>query len=397
MFLENLKLALSAFTTNRLRTFLAVLGIVIGVASVVAITTIGQSATSSVKAQVSSAGLNVISVMPGWNSGKEVARLFTDSLAPKIAENVDGVGEVMPVDTASYLLRNGKNEFQGTVVAASAAFSAFFSYAPAQGRFFTDAENTDGDMVVVLGASVAESLFPSGNAVGQYVKLERSGAVRSFKVIGVMGSRSQTMGMSFDTSVYIPADTYTLRINPTTTVSSYYVNAKDETKVLTVADSVNAYFLKLTGDASSFHVMSPATMLQVYTGITSTLKLFLTGVAAISLIVGGIGIMNIMLVSVTERMREIGVRKALGASSRAIRGQFLTEAVALTVLGGFAGAVAGTLISYLVTAALGWVFSPEVGAFIVAISVSSAVGIFFGLYPASRAASLDPVTALSYE
>ncbi len=397
MFFENVRLAFKDFGANKLRTFLSILGIVIGVGSVIAITTLGRSATASVQAEVARAGLNVIAVFPGRDSAREVRRLFTPELARKVAAGVEGVREVVPINSGSYLLKRGRETTQANAVGVDETFADLFDYAPAEGGFITAEQNQRRNTVIVLGAQVAQELFPGGQAMGQYVRLSRKDVARSFKVVGVMRSKTATMGMDFDASVYVPYQTYTRRVEPAENVQRYFIGARRGADVLQVADRVDRYFLQLTGNEDSYRVISPATMAEVFTGVTRTLNLFLTGVAAISLLVGGIGIMNIMLVSVTERTREVGIRKALGASPGVIRGQFLTEAVVLTLVGGVIGIVLGTGLSYAGTLFLKWVFAPQLSAFAVAVAVASAVGIFFGLYPAVRASRLDPVAALAFE
>jgi putative ABC transport system permease protein len=397
MLVKNIELALKDFGSNKLRTFLSVLGIVIGVASVITITTLGRSATASVAAEVSKAGLNTIAVMPGRDSDREVRRSFTVELAQQLVEEVEGVDTALPINSGRYQLKRGKETTYGTAIAVEAGFQEVFSYEVEEGRFLSEQDNEKRSMVIVLGAQVAAELFPEGNALNQHVRLAREDAARSFKVIGVMKSKTGTMGLDFDASVYVPMNTYTKRINPIESVDRYFVSAADGVDVLEVSDRVSDFFLEVTRNEDSFRVMSPATMAKMATSITDTLSLFLTGVAAISLIVGGIGIMNIMLVSVTERTKEIGIRKALGASPRVIRGQFLTEAVALTMSGGLIGMVMGIGISFLATILLKWSFVPQFSAFLMAVGVSSTVGIFFGLYPAGRASRLDPVQALNFE
>jgi len=205
------------------------------------------------------------------------------------------------------------------------------------------------------------------------------------------------MGMDFDTSVYVPRRTYDQRLQHITRVRNYVIGTKKGGDVLSISNKIEDYLLKLTGDEESYKVVSPATIANIYTGITNTLNLFLTGIAAISLIVGGIGIMNIMLVSVAERTKEIGIRKALGATPKVIRGQFLVEAVVLTLFGGLIGIAFGVGMSYIITLFLKWLFAPKFSAFLLAVLFSSAVGIFFGLYPAVQASKLQPVEALMYE
>ena len=395
MLVENIRLAIKDFGSNVLRTVLSVLGIVIGVGSVIAITTLGRSATTGIQAEVADAGLETISVMVGRDGSREERRLFVPELAADIAD-IAGVATAAPLNQGTFTIRYGRESYDTLVMAVDDRFAEIFSYGAQEGRFFTAADNAGREMYIVLGAETASILFPDGDAVGSYVRLFRNQA-KSFRVVGVMESRTDTLGVSFDTGVYVPYNTYTQRLDRIDSAGRYIIRTAEGTDVLEVAGEVERFFLDLTGNEDSYRIVSPSTMAEMFTGITEILNLFLTGIAAISLVVGGIGIMNIMLVSVTERTREIGVRKALGARPAVIRGQFLTEAVALTLLGGLIGIAAGTGVSLLVTRVLHWPFSMSVGAYVIALAFSSGVGLFFGLYPAIRASNLDPVVALSYE
>ena len=398
MFWENIRLALREFAGNRLRTFLSLLGIVIGIGSVIAITTLGQSATTSVQKQVAQGGLETIMVFPGRDAAKEVRRLFTVGLGERLKSEVPGIREVTPVAQSSYYLKHGRDTYENaSVLGVQASFPGIYNYQSAAGTFLSREDEEKRRSVVVLGAEIAAELFPSGDAVDQYVRIYRKGVARSFKVVGVMKEKTGTMGMDFDGSAFIPFETYSARLERLENVQRYAMGTATGVDVLKVADKVEEFFTRLTGNTDSFRVISPSTIAEMFTNVTKTLNLFLTGVAAISLVVGGIGIMNIMLVSVAERTKEIGIRKALGASPKAIRGQFLTEAVTLTLVGGLVGMALGTALSGLATALLKWTFAPHAASYALAVACSSAVGIFFGLYPAARAARLQPVEALSFE
>jgi ABC-type antimicrobial peptide transport system permease subunit len=394
--LENLRLAFKDFGTNKLRTFLSVLGIVIGVGSVVAITTLGNSATRSVQERVASSGLETITIFPGRDSTREQRRLFTPDLATDVA-SIAGVRTATPVNQATFSIVAGREIYSTQVVGADDRLAQIFDIIMAEGRNLGAADSQRRARVVVLGSELAAKLFPSGGAVGSYVRLSWRRVSRSARVIGIAAPHSDALGFSFDTTAYIPYRTLTERFVRTESAQRYAVRTVAGADVLDVADRIGDYFFGLTGNADSYRIISPTTMAEMFTGITNTLNMFLTGIAAISLVVGGIGIMNIMLVSVTERTREIGIRKALGASPRVIRSQFLTEAVALTLAGGVVGMLVGTAVSAIVASVLKWSFSVAPAAYAMAVGFSAAVGIFFGFYPAARAARLDPVAALAYE
>jgi putative ABC transport system permease protein len=397
IFIENLKLAVQNFARSKMRTFLSALGIVIGVMSVIAITTLGRSATGSIRDSVVGAGLNSITVFAGRNAPENVARNFTLAFADRIAEEVEGVAAAVPLVSSSFTVSHGKNQLEGIrVMASSPKYAEIYKYSVETGVFLSDENNSGRDSVAVLGAEIASSLFPDGDALGNRVRIFRNQA-RSFKVIGVMETMADSMGNNFDSQVYVPVSTYDSRLQKIVSVNSYGVTAETGSDVTEVTANLNTWFENLFGEENVVRVMSPAGMADMFTGITTTLNLFLSGVAAISLLVGGIGIMNIMLVSVSERTREIGIRKALGATPGRIQMQFLFEAALLTTMGGIVGIIGGLGLSALAIHLLGWSFSVNLPAVVLAVVFSAVVGIFFGLYPAARASKLDPVNALAYE
>ena len=395
MIRENVRSASRSLINNKLRTMLSMLGIIIGVGSVVAITTIGRSAAEGIQANIAEAGLETITVVAGRDAGREVRRLFTEDLADSLAA-IDGVATALPINQRSMTFRVGKEYAEETVIAVEPAFHEVFSLETVSGRFITESDIDGRDQVAVLGADLAESLFGTGDPLGEYVRVLGDGA-RQLRVVGVLAEKSDTLGFSFDTSAYIPRSTYTTRFERAETVDRYVLRADRTRDVLETAAAVEATMQELTGETEAVRVLSPSTIAETFESVTTTLQIFLTGIAAISLIVGGIGIMNIMLVSVTERTREIGIRKALGATPRRIMGQFLTEAVVLTGVGGLLGIALGTVLSLGTTLVLGWSFSVSPSAYGTAVLFSTSVGVFFGLYPAVRASRLDPAVALSYE
>ena len=395
--MENLKLAFQNFAHSKLRTTLSALGIIIGVMSVIAITTLGGSATESIQDSVMGAGLNSITVMAGREATEKVTRAFTLEFANRIVEEVEGVAAAVPLVSSAFTVSYGQNQFEGVeVMAASPSYADIYQYDAADGVFIEQEHNRRRESVAVLGAEIAESLFPDGDALGRRIRIFRDQA-RSFKVIGVMESMADSLGNSFDSSVYIPVSTYDSRLQKIDTVRRYGVVAAADADVLDVSENLTEWFTNLFGSSEEVRVMSSAAMAEMFTGITETMNLFLSGVAAISLLVGGIGIMNIMLVSVSERTREIGIRKALGATPRVIKRRFLFEAAALTTMGGVLGIVFGLGLSAVAIRTLGWSFSVNIPAVVVAVVFSALVGISFGLYPAARASKLDPVAALAYE
>ncbi len=395
MFIENLRLALQSFFTNKMRTLLSVLGIVIGVASVIAVTSLGNSATQTIQRQIASTGLESITVMPRGFS-RDVETNFTVELAQSIMENVDGIEYAVPMNSAGVYIRAGRNSWSGSANAVFPEYAEVFDYQVSQGSFISPEMNSSADMSLVLGSEVAEELFPDGDAIGRYVRVFAGNSSRSFRVVGVMATRTASFGQSFDSVVYLPYNSYAQRVSGSEQVGSYALGTLEGADVLAIADELESFLTIRLGE-DSFRILSPATIAEAASSITETLQLVLAGIAAISLLVGGIGIMNIMLVAVAERTREIGIRKALGATPGYIRGQFLVESASLTLIGGIIGLLLGLGVSIAAVGAFGWEFIPSSTAILLSVLFSAGIGIFFGYYPAHRASTLDPIIALNYE
>lgn len=395
MFKENIKLALKAMMGNKLRTLLSLLGIVIGVGSVITILTLGESATKSITQSIVESGLETISIFSTSNDNKSIQHEFTEELPAKIIKNVPDISSVLSTNSTRATIRNGQVSQSYTVMGVPANYASVLDYSSVEGAFLTEKDNQDTRQVVVLGSEAAETLFPKGNAVGSYVSIFRNQA-KSYRVVGVMEEKSASFNLQFDSSVYIPYATYIQRIAKVEIVGSYLIRTKTGADVLEVTDNLETYLDKLVGEGN-YRVFSPSTIAEMATTVTGTLSLVLAAIAAISLLVGGIGIMNIMLVSVAERTKEIGIRKALGAPPSVIRGQFITEAITLTLIGGILGVLLGTGISLIATNMLGWSLFPQYGSYFLAVGFSMLVGIFFGWYPAMKASKLDPIEALNYE
>lgn len=394
MFFENLKLALSSMKTNKMRTFLSLLGIVIGVGSVVAILNLGQSANESILSSMEIGGLDMVNVMPtGWS---RKSAQFDEEFADNFRKNVDGIDKVIVSVSSNSYIRAGQEVKTVSLTGVTSDFFDANMLTFLAGDAFKAIDNINRKQVVVLGHDLAEYLFPAGDAVGSYVSIFRNQA-KKYQVVGVLEEKDSTLGASYNSGAYIPYNTYDQRFRKVYQVSAYTLKVKTGYDATVVADNVSDYLYKLLGSDDNYMVYSPAQIVEMTNEITKTFSIFLAAIAAISLIVGGIGIMNIMLVSVVERTREIGVRKALGATPRTIQGQFLVESITLTLLGGFLGLAFGTVLSYAVVTASGWSMHYSWTAIAVAIGFSAFVGIFFGWYPARKAAKLDPIEALAYE
>ena len=393
MFVENIKLAFSSLTTNKLRTLLSLLGMMIGVAAVVTILSLGDSAANSITESIASGGLDTITLYP--TTGEATTKEFTEQFGTTLQNEVEGIASILPIDTASAVIRHEHESGSYTVMGVPSTYAKTNNYPLAIGSFFSALDNMNRQQVVVLGADVATELFPDGDAIGQVVSLYQTKA-KSYTVIGIMEAKDAGYTASYDTSVFIPYNTFVQRFSKPRVVSQYLIKIAEGYDTLAVSDKITTYVDSIVGN-NGYRLFSPATLAQMSKEITGTFSAFLAAIAAISLLVGGIGIMNIMLVAVTERTREIGIRKALGASPRVIRRQFLTEAVTLTLLGGMIGIGLGTLLSVIITKAVGWTLNLSPTGYGISIGFSMAIGVFFGWYPAMKAANLNPIDALNWE
>jgi putative ABC transport system permease protein len=400
--------SLESLNSNKLRSGLTILGIVIGVAAVIAMLAIGQGAQDTITGEISGIGTNLLFVFSGNNqSNVRNVRPLTMSDAEALRDPfaAPSVENVAPV-----LQRNGLNvsssteQSTATVTGVTSAYETVRNYTVSEGSFITEEHNLGRASVVLLGPELAEKLFGrSEGLVGETVRLEG----QPFRVIGILQSRGGGAFGSEDNVALIPLSTARARIIPRSgeRVDVVFVQATNAESVPQAAEEI-AQILRTRHRTEpgldDFTVLSQQDFLQVAASITGVFTTFLGGIAAISLLVGGIGIMNIMLVSVAERTREIGLRKALGARRRDILVQFLTESSLLSLIGGLVGILLGWLIAMAVgqfAAASGTPFDPNVSlsAVLLATLFSTAIGLFFGIYPANRAAALEPVEALRYE
>jgi len=397
---ELAKVALRSLVINKLRSFLSMLGIIIGVTAVIAIISIGQGATEMVQETISSLGSGLVTISPGFRGGwggraaRSAGNIFTLELGEELKNKSPDVDELVPSIQSGGLLKYGENSYQASIVATASGYENIFNHTIAEGRFLI-AEDVDSyRKVVVLGSTVAEELFSNQNPLGKKIIVQMGQRRFIFEVVGVLESKGQVMFFNFDNQVYIPVTTMMKRMTGSKYVNSYSAQATDSKEAI---KQVEFLLAKKLEDPDLYNVTSQEEILETIQQVSSTMILMLAGIAGISLLVGGIGIMNIMLVSVTERTREIGIRKALGAKKKDILIQFLIEALVMSLVGGAVGLILGWAVSVLVSRYGGWTPTLSMFSVVIGIGFSSAVGLIFGIYPAMKAAKLNPVEALRYE
>ncbi|MCK4259159.1 MAG: ABC transporter permease [Halanaerobiales bacterium] len=403
IFLDIILVSLKSLTNNRLRTFLSMLGIIIGVAAVIAVIAISSGAEEQMLDRLNNLGTNLITITPGTSRGgggtisQDVGDVFTYETAEQILSLCPSIEKVDPYISSRVLAIYGNTNLQVSTRASSTTVFEISDLELEMGRFFTDMDLEDSKMIAVIGSTVAEDLFGSTNPIGQKVKVGSGNNKFSLTVVGVLAEKGQVMFTNYDNTIFLPITTWMNRFQRTDFVNGFTAQARSREEADDAVAQVEYLLYQKFKDLDKFKVSSQAAMLSMATDMTNTFKILLAGIASISLLVGGIGIMNITLVSVTERTREIGIRKALGAKRRVILLQFLIEASIVSIVGGLFGIAFGLLGSMAISKVGGWPFVISSSAILISIGFSTLIGIFFGIYPANKAAGLDPVDALSYE
>jgi putative ABC transport system permease protein len=404
MFWESVLIALEGLKANKLRSILTMLGIIIGVGAVIAMVSIGLGVRQKVETSIAGLGSNLIIIMPGATSPSGVrlaagsSTTLTNKDAEAIAREISGVSAVAPSVSRSYQLVYANQNWTTSVQGTTPEYLEVRNFNVESGTFFTAKDVDTRARVAVLGKTVADNLFADVNPVGQTVRINKA----PFRVIGVLEGKGQSAGgMDQDDLVIVPLTTAQERLMGISYLQNINVQAVSGDVMTQVQEDITLLLRsrhRLAPNVpDNFTVRNLAAVMATAQETTGTITLLLGNIAAISLVVGGIGIMNIMLVSVTERTREIGIRKALGATYANILLQFLIEAVVIGVTGGLLGIGLGIGGSYAISALAGWstVISPL--TIMVAFGVSVIIGLFFGIYPARKAALLDPIDALRYE
>jgi putative ABC transport system permease protein len=396
-------LALREVRRNVMRSFLTILGIVIGVAAVITMVTLGNGATAKVTEQISSLGTNLLELRPGQGhrgpgGTRSTADMFEIDDVQAIAREISGVAAVAPVASQSTQVIYGNKNWSTTATGSSNAYLKVRNWTLDIGREFTEGELRSGKAVCILGNTVRKELFSGQDPLDATIRLEKL----SCKVIGVFKSKGQSsFGMDQDDFVLVPLRMLQRRIAGNTDVSAISISARDGISTEKIEQDIERLMRErrriLPGKDDDFHVRNMEELVSTLTGTTKVLTGLLGAVAAVSLLVGGIGIMNIMLVSVTERTREIGIRMAIGAMEREVLMQFLVEAVVLSSFGGLFGIALALSASVWFARMLQVPFIFNPGIVVVAFLFSAAVGVIFGFFPAQKAARLDPIDALRYE
>jgi putative ABC transport system permease protein len=396
-----MRIATRAITSNPLRSLLTMLGVIIGVGSVVAMISIGQGARAATTQQVQALGSNLLTVFA--TSAQQAGIAGTGLVQTLTIDDADAVAQVPGVaGVSAEYSRSAQVVYQNanaytSISGVTTAFPDVRNFHPAQGQFFTEDDMRRRAKVAVVGKTVANRLFPDADPIGQHMKIQGV----TFTVIGLMEEKGATGFSDRDDVVFVPLTTAQYRLFGVKYIRSMYIQARTPEEMPDLQEAVTELLRTRhripPGRDDDFIIRNQADILQAFTGVSQTMTWLLGGIAAVSLIVGGIGIMNIMLVSVTERTREIGIRMAVGARRRDILLQFLVESVAVSVTGGLMGIGLGILGSKLITQLAGWATLLSAQAILLAFAFAVAVGVFFGLYPAQRAARLDPIEALRHE
>jgi len=400
--LDLIRLALARLQSSRLRAALTMLGVIIGVGSVVALVAVGQGATSGITNQLESLGTNLLTINPGGSTsfGTRGAAGSATTLTVDDANAVaaiPGVAQVAPELSTQKLVVAGSLNTTTSIVGTTSPYLSVHNDAIWQGSFLTGPANDQRMRVAVLGATTASDLGLGASAVGTDITI---GGI-PFRVIGILQSKGGTGPLNQDDMILVPLNTVRADFVSGQSVRSIGVSVATAGQMPIVEAEITTLLKSRHGlgasDAADFSVFDQAQLLTTVNSITGLLTALLAGIASISLIVGGIGIMNIMLVSVRERTREIGIRKAIGAKSRDILFQFLIEALVLSLLGGIIGILVGLVATAVIGAIAGWGFAFSPVTLVVAVLFSLAVGVIFGVWPARQAARLDPIAALRYE
>jgi putative ABC transport system permease protein len=385
--IQSIKMALKSIQSNKLRALLTMLGIIIGVSSVIVLVSISQGSTKNVTSQINQLGTNLLTIN---TTGTDIS-LTEDKISE--LNKLNGVTAVSPVVSGRVSVKKDRTSSQVSLTGTNAAYESVRNAKVEQGRFITDLDVDYRQKVAILGATTAQTFFGSDNPVGQYLQINGN----SFKVIGVLASKGSSLGQSGDDVVIVPLSTAE-RLTQSTTISQVYLSGKNQEQMDFVMNEVEMKMASMYPNKSdSYSVSNQLDLMNTMSSVNNTMTMMLGGIASISLLVGGIGIMNIMLVSVTERTKEIGIRKAIGAKRRDVLMQFLIEAIVLSSFGGLVGILLGLGIGKLLSSLLSLTVSNTPAVILLSFLFSLFVGVVFGVFPANKASKLNPIQALRYQ
>lgn len=405
------KTALKGLATNRSRSFLTILGIVIGITAIIIVMSLGQGAQELILGEIQSIGSRTITAVPGRQptGPTDFLSAFADSLKERDLaailnkSNVPHAAFVMPIVFGSDATSWTTNTYQTTILGITEKYADIYNVTIAEGQNFSADDVTSLANVVVIGKTVEKKLFEGGSAIGEKIRIKN----HTFRVVGILKGMGQMSFFNFDEAIFMPYTTAQAYVFGIKYFHHIVIEADSDSTVKETMDDIVATLRNnhniVDPAKDDFHMETQESAIKTVGTILNVLTLFLAAVAAVSLVVGGIGIMNIMLVSVTERTREIGLRKALGATQKDILSQFLFEAVTLTAVGGIIGIILGALISFAVALVLSqayglnWQFSLPLISVVLGLGVSSGIGLIFGIYPARQASKKSPIEALRYE
>ena len=404
LFSESVQIAVTALLSNKLRSILTMLGIIIGVGAVIAMISIGMGVKQNVTNSIASLGSNMLIVMPGSTNqggvrsaaGSNQKLKYDDATA--IKNKIKNIDYVSPTVNSSYQIVNGNQNWNTSVYGVTPEYLHIRSLVVQSGSFITQSDLNSRNRVAVIGPTVASNLFDEANPVGKNIRINN----QPYKIIGVLESKGQSsMGQDQDDIVIVPLTTAQERLMGITYVRSINIQVSSADKIEQVQSEVETLLRQrhhiMNGKEDDFNVRNLTSLMETMTSTTTMLTLFLGSIAAISLIVGGIGIMNIMYVSVTERTREIGLRMSIGAKGRDILAQFLIESILISVTGGVIGILVGVGAAVLVNIFAAFPIYIQPWSVFLSFAVCTLTGIFFGWYPAQKAAMLNPIDALRYE